>query len=63
VNLNGTPLEAIEQSQDEDNNWFYRRSISLSNFLPACVICHTNFGPENPNEWVGALTLRLPIPN
>ena len=63
VQLNGTPFEAVEQSQDEDNNWFYRRSIPLSNFHPACVICHTNFGHQNPNEWVGALTLRVPIPN
>jgi hypothetical protein len=63
VQLNGTPFEAIEQSQDEDNGWFYRRSIPLSNFHPACVICHTNFGPQNSNEWVGALTLRVPIPN
>ena len=63
VNLNGTPFEAIEQSQDEDNNRFYRRSIPLSNFHPACVICHTNFGPQNASEWVGALTLRVPIPN
>src|SRR5262249_16417302 len=50
VQLIGTPYEAVEQSQDEDNNWFYRRSIPLSNFHPACVICHTNFGPKNPNE-------------
>jgi hypothetical protein len=63
VKLNGTPFEGVEQSQDENNNWFYRRSIPLSNFHPACVICHTNFGPQNPNEWVGALTLRVPIPN
>jgi hypothetical protein len=63
VKLNGTPFEAVEQSQDENNNWFYRRSIPLSNFHPACVVCHSNFGPENPNEWVGALTLRVPIPN
>jgi hypothetical protein len=63
VKLNGTPFEAVEQSQDGNNNWFYRRSIPLSNFHPACVICHTNFGPQNPNEWVGALTLRVPIPN
>ena len=63
VQLNGTLFEAVEQSQDEDNGWFYRRSIPLSNFHPACVICHTNFGPQNPNEWVGALTLRVPIPN
>jgi hypothetical protein len=63
VSLNGTPFEAVEQSQDGNNGWFYRRSIPLSNFHPACVICHTNFGPENPNKWVGALTLRVPIPN
>jgi hypothetical protein len=63
VNLNGTPSEAVEQSQDDNNGWFYRRSIPLSNFHPACVICHANFGPENPNQWVGALTLRVPIPN
>jgi hypothetical protein len=62
VKLNGTPFESVEQSQDDDNGWFYRRSIPLSNFHPACVICHTNFGPQNPNEWVGALTLRVPIP-
>jgi hypothetical protein len=63
VSLNGTPFEAVEQSQDDNNGWFYRRSIPLSNFHPACVICHTNFGPENPNKWVGALTLRVPISN
>ena len=63
VGLNGTPFEAVEQSQDGNNGWFYRRSIPLSNFHPACVICHTNFGPQNPDEWVGALTLRVPIPN
>src|SRR5215475_5702623 len=63
VKLNGTPYESVEQSQDDNNNWFYRRSIPLSNFHSACVICHTNFGPLNPNEWVGALTVRVPIPN
>jgi hypothetical protein len=63
VSLNGMPFEAVEQSQDENNNWFFRRSIPLSNFHAACVICHTNFGPRNPNEWVGALTIRVPIPN
>jgi hypothetical protein len=63
VQLNGTAFEAVEHSQDGNNNWFYRRSIPLSNFHPACVICHTNFGAQNPNEWVGALTLRVPISN
>jgi hypothetical protein len=61
--MNGTPFEAVEQSQDDNNGWFYRRSKPLSNFHPACVICHSNFGTENPKEWVGALTLRVPIPN
>jgi hypothetical protein len=63
VNQNGTPYEAVEMSQDGNNNWFYRRSIPLSNFHPACVLCHTYFGPQNPNKWVGALTLRVQIPN
>src|SRR5262249_5039805 len=63
VKLNGTPFEAVEQSQDGNNTWFYRRSFPLSNFHPACVICHTNFGPMNAKQWVGALTLRVPVPN
>ena len=50
--------------------WYYRRSVPLSNKLhTACVLCHTNFTPEffqqtnNPGQWVGALTLRVPIKN
>ena len=63
VDLNGTSFEAVEQSQDQANSWFYRRSIPLSNnFSTACVICHTNFATVQ-NPWVGALTLRVPIPN
>jgi hypothetical protein len=52
------------------NRWFYRRSVALSNaFHQACVLCHTNFTPQffqqtnNPGQWVGALTLRVPIKN
>lgn len=48
--------------------WYYRRSIALSNtFHPSCVLCHTNFTNQfftqthNPEQWVGALTLRVPI--
>ena len=44
-----------------DNRWYYRRSVALSNFHPACVLCHTNFGPTNSSEWVGALMLRVPL--
>jgi hypothetical protein len=50
------------------NRWYYRRSIALSNtFHQACVLCHTNFTPQffqhtnNSGQWVGALTLRVPI--
>lgn len=53
-----------------DNRWYYRRSMALSNtFHQACVLCHTNFTPQffsqtnNPGQWVGALTLRVPIRN
>jgi len=52
------------------NRWYYRRSVALSNaFHQACVLCHTNFTPQffqqtnNPGQWVGALTLRVPIKN
>jgi len=61
VQQNGTPYESVERSQDGNNEWVYRRSIPLSNFHPACVLCHTSFGPQNASEWVGALTLRVPI--
>lgn len=51
-----------------NNRWYYRRSVALSNtFHQACVLCHTNFTPQffqqtnNPGQWVGALTLRVPI--
>ena len=41
--------------------WYYRRSIPLSNFHPACSLCHTNFGPVNAAQWVGALVLKVPV--
>jgi hypothetical protein len=50
------------------NRWYYRRSIALSNAIhTSCAMCHTNFTPQffkntnNPGQWVGALTLRVPI--
>ena len=50
------------------NRWYYRRSIALSNAMhTSCAMCHTNFTPQffeqthNPDQWVGALTLRVPI--
>jgi hypothetical protein len=47
--------------QRVDGQWYYRRSVALSNFHPACVLCHTNFGPTDSTKWVGALMLRVPI--
>jgi hypothetical protein len=50
------------------NRWYYRRSIALSNtFHQSCVLCHTNFTNQlfaqthNEGQWVGALTLQVPI--
>ena len=47
--------------QKVHGKWYYRRSVALSNFHPACAMCHTNFGPVNANQWVGALMLRVPV--
>jgi len=47
--------------QKVEGKWFYRRSVALSNFHPACGMCHTNFGPVNDQQWVGALMLRVPV--
>ena len=50
------------------NRWYYRRSIALSNAMHvSCAMCHSNFTTEffqqtnNPGQWVGALTLRVPV--
>jgi hypothetical protein len=47
--------------QKVNDRWLYRRSVPLSNFHKACVLCHSNFGPTNPNQWVGMLVLAVPI--
>jgi hypothetical protein len=63
--LTGQPHTAV---QEENNTWFYRRTVPLSNtFHPNCVLCHTNFTPDffsstnNPGQWVGMLVLSVPI--
>jgi hypothetical protein len=49
----------VERDRGE---WVFRRAIPLSNFHPACVMCHTNFGSTpSDTEWVGALMLKVPI--
>lgn len=63
--LQGQENTSVERMGDR---WYYRRSIALSNtFHQSCVKCHTNFTDQffnqtnNPGQWVGALTLRVPI--
>jgi len=53
--------ENFADVQKDQGKWYYRRSVALSNFHPACSMCHTNFGPVNASQWVGALMLRVPV--
>lgn len=56
--MQGQPAVSVQKDQGK---WYYRRSVPLSNFSPACAMCHTNFGPVNTQQWVGALMLRVPV--
>ena len=56
--MQGENFDTVEKA---NGKWAYRRSVALSNFHPACSMCHTNFGPVNPTQWVGALMLRVPV--
>src|SRR5215210_2301239 len=63
--LRGEGNFAVER---HGNRWYYRRSIALSNAMhTSCAMCHTNFTTQyfkdtnNPGQWVGALTLRVPV--
>ena len=56
--MQGQGYTVVEKAQGK---WAYRRSVPLSNFHPSCGMCHTNFGPVEPTQWVGALMLRVPV--
>ena len=56
--MRGGNFAAVEKVEGK---WAYRRSVALSNFHPACGMCHTNFGPVDPTQWVGALMQRVPV--
>jgi hypothetical protein len=58
--LQGQPSETV---QKVNGKYFYRRTIALSNFDPSCALCHINFGPVNPNQYVGMLALKVPTTN
>jgi hypothetical protein len=47
--------------QKINGGYYVRESIALANFDPSCSICHQNFGPVNPKQYVGALMLRVPV--
>lgn len=53
--------QSFSGAEKREGKWFYRRSVALSNFHPACAMSHENFGPVDANQWVGALMLRVPI--
>ena len=53
--------QAYTSVQRVDNQWYYRRSIPLSNFRAECALCHINFKPGPTPDQVGALMLRVPI--
>ncbi|HEV2846994.1 MAG TPA: hypothetical protein VG477_19210 [Thermoanaerobaculia bacterium] len=56
--LQGQAYTAVERVDDE---WYYRRSIPLSNFRVECSYCHTNLPAGPTADPVGALMLRVPI--
>lgn len=58
--LNGQNYTNVEK---DNGKYYYRSSVALSNFSPSCSLCHTNFGPMNSQEWVGALMQRVPVRN
>jgi hypothetical protein len=57
-----TTEQAATSVERVRGQWYYRRSIPLSNFRSGCSLCHTNFAPGPTADRVGALMLRVPIP-
>jgi len=56
--MTGAPLTSVERVAGD---WYYRRSIPLTNFQPQCAMCHANFAGLPATAPVGALMLRVPI--
>jgi hypothetical protein len=56
--MTGVAFTNVERDQGQ---WFYRRSVPLSNFAPQCQMCHANFASLASSDWVGALMIRVPI--
>ena len=62
LDLAMTTGQAYTSVERVRGQWYYRRSIPLSNFRSECSLCHTNFAPGPTADRVGALMLRVPIP-
>jgi hypothetical protein len=58
VALTGAPFTSVEKV---GGDWYYRRSIPLTNFQPQCAMCHPNFSGLPSTAPVGAVMLRVPI--
>ncbi len=56
--LTRQPYTAVQRVDDQ---WYYRRSVPLSNFRAECSHCHANLPTGPTPDWVGALMLRVPI--
>jgi hypothetical protein len=56
--LTGTPFARVERVHEQ---YYYRRSVPLSNFVPQCAMCHANFASLSSTTWVGAVMERVPI--
>lgn len=58
--LKGETFDTFEKVRGK---FFYRRSIPLANFDSSCALCHQNFGAVDPEQFVGALVLKIPTKN
>src|SRR5262245_63303163 len=56
--MTGQPKTEVERVNGQ---WYYRRSVPLSNFRSECAFCHSNFPAGPTPDWTGALMLRVPI--
>lgn len=58
--MTGQPFTSVERVKGQ---WYFRRSIPLSNFKAQCAMCHANFQGLPETAPVGALMLRVPVQN
>ncbi|MBW4617414.1 MAG: hypothetical protein KME21_30200 [Desmonostoc vinosum HA7617-LM4] len=56
----GEPLTSVQRVSGQ---WYYRRSVPLTNFRAECALCHANYPAGPTSDKVGALMLRVPIRN